>query len=139
MAAIRKFMRLRSDERKLLVRAGITLATFRAALWLLPWSAVLRMLENEPADFEGFTVDRLAWAVRNASRVVPRSTCLTQALALQYLLSRAGRLSSIHIGVAKERNGGFKAHAWVEHNGETILGSSGEVAQYSRLLTVRAH
>ena len=137
MTAMRKFWRLSSAERGLLISAAILLAEIRAALWLLPWRRVSGMRRwpcmSRPSRF---AVERLEWAVRNSSRMVPGATCLTQALALQYLLARASYASSIHIGVAKKPDRGFEAHAWVEHAGATLLNSAGEVAHYSRLLTV---
>jgi len=137
MIVMRKFWRLSSAERGLLISAAILLAEIRSALWLLPWRRVSGMRRwpcmSRPSRFG---VERLEWAVRNSSRVVPGSTCLTRALALQHLLARGGYPSSIHIGVAKKPDSGFEAHAWVEHAGATLLNSAGEVAHYSRLLTV---
>jgi hypothetical protein len=79
------------------------------------------------------SVDRLERAVRVASRVVPRATCLTQALALNHLLSRNGYTSIVRIGVAKE-DGRFAAHAWVECGGTPLLSSVADVARYAPLV-----
>jgi hypothetical protein len=139
MSAIRKFRQLSSAERGLLFRAGILLAGYRVALWLLPWNrvAVLRP-SPAPSRASRFSVERIEWAVRTARRGAPFAACLTQALALHHLLARAGYESSIHIGVAKTEGRGFEAHAWVEHAGVTLLSSPSEVAHYSRLLALRA-
>ena len=139
MTAMRKFWRLSSAERGLLISAAILLAEIRSALWLLPWRRVSG-LRRWPHMFRPrrFSVERLEWAVRNSSRLVPGATCLTQALTLQHLLARADYPSIIHIGVAKKPDRGFEAHAWVEHGGLTLLNSASEVAHYSRLLTVEA-
>jgi hypothetical protein len=137
MTAIRKFWRLGAAERWLLFDAGISIAVFRIALWILPWSRVSAMRWNRGVSRVGrFSVERLEWAVRNASRVVPGASCLTQALALHHLMTRAGYASSIHIGVAKVPERGFQAHAWVEHGGMTLLNSAGEVAHYARLIAL---
>jgi Transglutaminase-like superfamily len=139
MRKIRKFLHLNSAERRLLFEASIVLVAYRVALWLFPWSRVreLRPL-SEKSRAGRFTVERLEWAVRAASRPIPRATCLTQALALHRLLARAGYSSSIQIGVGKTPARGFEAHAWVEHGGMTLLSSASEVAHYSRLSTRRA-
>ncbi len=139
MTAMRKFWQLSSAERGLLISASILLAEIRSALWLLPWRRVRgwhRWLFMSRAS--RFSVERLEWAVRNASRLVPGATCLTQALALHHLLTRAGYPSSIHIGVAKRPGRGFEAHAWVEHEGVTLLNNASEIEHYSRLLSVEA-
>ena len=136
---MRKFWHLSSAERGLLLKAGILLAVYRIALWVLPWN---RMAVSRPSPAESradrSSVESLEWAVRTARRMVPFATCLTQALALHHLLARAGYESSIHIGVAKTAGRGFEAHAWVERAGVTLLSSPSEVAHYSRLLALRA-
>ena len=48
-----------------------------------------------------------------------RGNCLSQSLALLWLLRRAGHPGSIQIGV-KPSGGRMLAHAWVELDGETI-------------------
>jgi Transglutaminase-like superfamily len=139
MTAMRKFWQLSSAERGLLLNAGVVLAVYRVALWVLPWNrvAVSRPSPGE-SRAEPSSVESLEWAVRTARRMVPLATCLTQALALHHLLARAGYESSIHIGVAKTAGRGFEAHAWVEYAGVTLLSSPSEVAHYSRLLALRA-
>ena len=68
------------------------------------------------------------------SRVVPGATCLTQALALNQLLSNNGHASTVLIGVRKDDDR-FAAHAWVEWRGGPLLSSPAQVTQYSRFLT----
>jgi Transglutaminase-like superfamily len=119
----------------LLVEAYILLARIRVALWLLPWHDVkARVVAPAVAPSTRFTVDRIERAIRIASRVVPRATCLTQALALSHLLSSSGYRSVVQIGVTNE-HGRFTAHAWVECDGATLLSSDADVRRYSRLLT----
>jgi Transglutaminase-like superfamily len=137
MTAMRKFWHLSSAERGLLLKAGMLLAIYRIALWVMPWK---RLAVSRPSPGESHTdrssVEALEWAVRTAHRRVPFATCLTQAMALHHLLARAGYESSIHIGVAKTAGRGFEAHAWVECGGVTLLSSPSEVAHYSRLLAL---
>jgi len=134
-----KIARLRRAEWALLARAGLLAAAIRAALWVVPWPSLIRVLDRlgRPGRLKGFSADRLAWAVRHASRLVPRATCLTQALALHHLLTCSGLPSAVEIGVAKTAEKGFQAHAWVEHQGGTLLNRPDEIAGYARLLTVK--
>jgi hypothetical protein len=137
MTAMRKFWQLGPVERGLLLDAGVSLVVFRIALWLVPWrrASALRWRKGI-SSATGLSVENLEWSVRSASRVIPGASCLTQALALHNLLSRAGYSSSIHLGVAKTSGRGFEAHAWVEHEGVTLLNSADEVAHYSRLIAL---
>ncbi|MEP7188965.1 MAG: lasso peptide biosynthesis B2 protein, partial [Roseiflexaceae bacterium] len=54
------------------------------------------------------------------------STCLVQALATQRLLKRFGEITQVRIGVRHDQTGQFKAHAWVEHHGQILIGGSAE-------------
>lgn len=64
--------------------------------------------------------ERLAVLVRAAARRGPhRPKCLAESLVLWSLLRRRGIESDIHIGVRK-KEGGFAAHAWVEHGGRPL-------------------
>ena len=63
-----------------------------------------------------------AWAVRSSARLVVGATCLTQALALQVLLGRGGLGSRLCLGARKNAGGKFEAHAWVERNGQVLIG-----------------
>jgi len=65
---------------------------------------------------------RIARAVEVASHLVPRSTCLTKALAAHVLLRRVGHEGVLHIGVARDEAGKFEAHAWLECQGKVIIG-----------------
>lgn len=135
MTASRKFARLSSAERALLCEAGLLLIVIRLMLWLLPWRrAIVLIASLRVSPSSRFSVDRLEWAVRTAAHIVPRATCLTRALALRHLLSRGGYPSSIQIGVAMEHGGRFVAHAWVEHDGDIPLDTTGDVAPYTRFL-----
>lgn len=59
-------------------------------------------------------------AVRRARRHGPYSgTCLSQSLALRWLLGRAGIETELCFGARREQ-GRFEAHAWLEHHGVPI-------------------
>jgi hypothetical protein len=119
----------------LLCRAFVTLLRIRIALWVLPWNRVTRTAVGAfKAQPVRPAVNRLEWAVLAASRFVPRATCLTQALALQRLLSRSGYRSSVQIGV-RLTDGRFAAHAWVEHEAKSLLSTDGHVLQYVRFFS----
>lgn len=62
-------------------------------------------------------------AVERARRYVPGGSCLTQSLALTWLLRKHGVRAETRIGVKNDK--GFLAHAWVEVNGVPITSDSG--------------
>jgi hypothetical protein len=66
----------------------------------------------------------MAWLVEAAGRCSPLGTsCLKEALVLSRLLAGRGVASTLTIGVARPRET-FTAHAWLEHEGQVILGGS---------------
>lgn len=138
MKRLRKFLRLPSSDRRLLVGTALLLGAIRLGLRLLPFRTLRRMvfrLAQAPAGSRRTnrsSVDRLVWAVTAASRYVPRATCLTQALAAQVLLGRHGHPSRLRVGVARSEEGRLQAHAWVDNQGKVIVGG-GELSRYTLL------
>ena len=122
----------------MVLRTFPLVAAIRIALWFLPIRRVRRLIgacEHLPLAIPCETpVSRLVWAVRAASRRIPMASCLTQSLALQFLLVRAGHSSQLHIGVKNDLQAGLLFHAWVECEGCTLLSPPSEAAEYSHLL-----
>ena len=141
MKGLRTFIRLQPGERGLVLRTLLLVTAMRIALWVLPFRRLQRVAGYSwkhlplsiPSDIP---VGRLVWAVRAASRRIPAASCLTQSLALHCLLTRAGHCSEVRIGVTKDMEGGFGAHAWVEYAGQPLLSGREEVERYVQLLTV---
>src|SRR6266516_4892486 len=123
MERLRRFRSLRADDRRRFLLALPVVATVRAALWILPFgklrSAIARPVRRRSGSQERppGEADRIALSVWSASRFVPKATCLTQALAGELLLRRAGYAADVRIGVAKDPLGKLEAHAWVESDG----------------------
>jgi hypothetical protein len=69
-------------------------------------------------------------AVDWATARVPRSTCLTRALAGAALLRFAGLPYRLVIGVAKQANGPFAAHAWVTSGENILTGNLPDLSRY---------
>ena len=107
------------------------MAVVRVALWIVPFRMWRRSFARACRSLAPIgsqrphRMEHVAWAVQQASRVVPRSSCLTQALATQVLLSRAGYPSRLRIGVARGTRGDLEAHAWVESGGRQVIGTRG--------------
>jgi hypothetical protein len=111
-----------------------------AAAWLLPATALaLRVFgyrrtrawmerrvttsKGEPAD-AAMEAARVARLVSVAAHRGPyRANCLRQALVAWWLLGRRGVATNLVIGVRKDEQG-FAAHAWVEFNGDVIIGGA---------------
>ena len=132
---IGKFFRLSVTEQRLLLQATILLATIRLGLFTLPFASLRSMLarlaatgnrrddQGQPAS-DG--VERTVWAVETVGRHFPAiGTCLTQALAAHVMLARRGHQSNLRIGVARNADGKFEAHAWLEKDNVMLIGGNG--------------
>lgn len=109
----------------LLVVALFWVILVRLSLGLFSMKFIRRMLLPTPAvsrpDLDPASV---VWAVRRAASAVPFASCLTQALAAQIMLARRRCPTTLHVGVKRDVNGTFGAHAWLESNGRLLLGGT---------------
>ena len=125
MERLRRFAALRSEDRRLLLEALAIVTTMRVALWVLPFGrlrSAIRRVPPRPRSSTRRGADRIAWSVVSAARFVPRASCLTQALAAEILLRRAGLPADLRIGVATDGAGALEAHAWIESEGRVLIG-----------------
>ena len=139
MGLLHKVLDLTPAERRFLIIAWLWLGFFRVALWLLPFQMVNRLMGrmsrnmNKRPGVGPEAAGQIAAAIRRASRLVPRATCLPQALAALAMFKRLGLPADLHIGVAKDEEGRFQAHAWVGCQGAPVVGSS--ATEYTPLWT----
>ena len=130
---------LKSGEKYLLIKTLLLLWAVRIVLWILPFSIIQKimskftLISDESNSSHNISIGRLTWAVNVMSRYTPKATCLTKALTAQILLARYHYSSNIRIGVSKYE-GELEAHAWLEANGEIVLGKS-EI-EYTPILSI---
>ena len=117
-------------RRYLPIRTMCLVWTVRLTLWLLPFHIVCGHIHrlNEKHGKRKSTENRhlsvIAHRVTRVSRYVPKATCLTQAIATMILLYLKNYPATLRIGVARNNEGRFEAHAWVESEGSVVIGGS---------------
>ena len=123
MGVVARLARLPPEQRALLARAALWLVLARLGLATLPFLRVRALCEraSRGRPLAGRPASEIRWALLAAARRLPGTRCLPRALALQALLRQAGVESELRIGVAKDRQGGLVAHAWVDRAGEPFL------------------
>jgi transglutaminase superfamily protein len=139
MRRLLKFLRLSMHDKALLLMALLLVCIMRAGLWLAPFDRMRRWSGQLSKKRSRTVVDcpqKLASAVELAARFVPRASCLTQALAAQVLLSRAGYEPLLRLGVNPAGRGHFKAHAWVECRGKILIGEIPSLSEFTPLPTI---
>lgn len=137
---IRHFLRLSHRERGIFTRAWVLFLLVELALRFLPFKRVValgqRLSPRRPGDATPpfpCALPRAIWLVEVAGRHAPGGpSCLNRALVLSWILRRRGVPTTLRIGVSRD-GGGLEAHAWLEGEGQVILGP-GEGERYHPLL-----
>lgn len=124
MTVLTNFLKLPGSDKRLLLYTLFLMVKVRLMLWVLPFPRIQRSFTKFEPVRSDIPVSRLTWSVRAVSQYVPGATCLTNALTSYLLLSKYGYPSLVKIGVGKSAEGEFEAHAWLEYDGEVVLGES---------------
>lgn len=138
MKPLRKVWYLSPSDRYLLVTSLGLLSAIRLGLWLLPFRTLLRVLGkvSQPISPPGqainpASVGKIVWAVNVVSRYMPGGVkCLARALTTQVLMSQHGHIPELRIGVAKGEEGNLEAHAWIEHQGQVVIGNLRDLSRF---------
>lgn len=118
-----------------LIRARIVLARIepQQLLALNAQTKALCSVNRRDGIQQDAALERVAFLLpRIGARTPWRSDCLVQALAAQRWLATYDIASEIEIGVRRDVDSTFLAHAWVIQNGKVVLG--GETREFSPLL-----
>src|SRR4051812_5496112 len=106
MDRVSQLLRLTPEKRGLLFNALWWLGITRLGLSILPFQTLRTLLQKYAAQPRShpaiISLENVHWAVSRASRVIPGSTCLTQALAAQSILAQHGLPSHLHIGFMRD-------------------------------------
>lgn len=140
MKHLRNFLRLKSDDRNLLIYTYLLVNGIRLGLWRFPFAKLQRYLDRlSNTSFPGqsiavYRLQTLIWAVEQSSRYSPGLVkCLARALTTQVLLKQQGYPCELRIGVAKGQQGKLEAHAWVESRGQIVIGHLPDLSRYKPL------
>ncbi|WP_414564368.1 MULTISPECIES: lasso peptide biosynthesis B2 protein [unclassified Anabaena] len=136
MKRLYKLLRL-TKNLPLLLRTFIIMTMIRLGLKLLAWRNLHKLVgkivsasPNIPKPDE-IVWRRVVWAVEIVSQyMIPKPTCLARALVTHILLAQQGYRTDLRIGVAKTQQEKFEAHAWVEIQGQVIIGNSRNLSYF---------
>ncbi|WP_414574219.1 lasso peptide biosynthesis B2 protein [Nostoc sp. CCY 9925] len=136
MKQLHKFLSRNARERLLLVKAALLLVYIGLGLRLLLFQhlrkllAKIAQLSTKLLPPDDTYVNEVAWAVTVASRYIPGAKCLTQALTTQVLLAWHGYPTQLCIGFTIDKGGQMSAHAWVESQGQIVIGGAENMTRY---------
>jgi hypothetical protein len=126
---IKQFSQLPGPEKQILFLAWQRAWQVRLSLWFYSYKQTRSRIEdqfiaNEKKAKNTVSAARIAYLVIAASKWVVSSTCLSRALVGEWMLKEAGFDPSLHIGVKKGEEKDFEAHAWLEIDGEKLIGGT---------------
>ena len=143
MEHLNKFAALSGKDKFLIlpVAGGIFIARF--LLWTTPYKIVLRIHKwtyetfarrSGKAPDQAEYTDRIVLIVKGIGRrVLGSKPCLPQALVTLWFLKRNHIDSTLRIGVNKDRSGALVAHAWIESEGNVVIGGQLSKYRYARI------
>lgn len=130
MDKVIKALRLPTAQKGLLLEAFVLLAIARAAVLLLPFRWVARVLgkqasqtpeQDDPARLR--QVCRIRAMIHAVSNSVPwTSKCLDQAIAARIMLRFRRIPATVYFGVKNDEQGQLAAHAWLRSGRVYVTG-----------------
>ncbi len=138
VAQIETLRHLPRRDRRLVLKTLALVWRVQLGLWFSPALALeaYHRVSVNRSNVQRAPVYQLLWAIQTASRLVPKVTSLTEALAAKSLLARYGYDSKLHVGVVKAGET-VQAHAWLTQSGDILLGDLDDLTLYRPLSTIK--
>ena len=129
MQKLRRLAQRKPADWGYLAIAAFELLCARIRLSFVPTQTILAALQEHSLSSahdgsgERVSIERLGWAIGAAGGHVPwRSDCLVQVMAADHWLARHGLKGKFYLGVTKDEEGEFAAHAWLKLGELTVVG-----------------
>jgi hypothetical protein len=137
MGKLHQFTALSWREKWLHLKVALWLIAVKAGLCLLPfnrlrtWMARSSQPDGTPLDIKD--MHTIILAIERISRFLTplRINCLPQALVGHGLLRQKGFNVKLRIGVLKNPGDRLAAHAWLEVQGQVVLGNLRGLEQFA--------
>jgi Transglutaminase-like superfamily len=140
MKKIQKFWQLDLPDRYLLIKTFLLLNFIRIAFLFLKFPLLQKVLGKIGKSYldksvrPSISIDKIVWAVEVSTQLSPGGAkCLARALTLHTLMQQQGYDPILQIGVIKNPLESLQAHAWVEYQGEVVIGNLPNLEQYGVL------
>jgi hypothetical protein len=132
-----KAWNLPTADRRALRQALTLIIALRAGLLVLPFNVLRRFLNRwvscRKETRVPFSTAQIVRAVTAVGSRLSGTSCLVEALAADAMLRRHGHSSRLKLGVRRGADATFGAHAWVECDGEVVVGTGWPLEEYSVL------
>jgi hypothetical protein len=142
MKLLVKFLKLPLSEKILHAEAFLAVVSMSFVLRLVPFRFIRKSLARRLSTGVGrgpvnwAEIHKIVRSVNFFSRFHPFASCLSKALAALLLIKHNGEHAVLKIGVAKDDDQNFMAHAWLETNGRIVIGELPPTNTYTVLDTL---
>jgi len=119
-------------------RALVVLILIRLGLSLFGFKRLERFMPHVGRKAGSLNPWQISWSIKRTARYVPWASCLTQGIALQYLLSRHGESTVMCVGVKPDNQGKFTAHAWLLLDNQIIIGGDKNLKEFQEIARLEA-
>lgn len=143
IASAKRFASLPRSDQRLVLEAAIWLVSIACGLRILPYPALRNLLDRlahprrtsgVPLGDHASVAARVSWAITAAARVPFLRTCLVQAMSAEVMLRRRSVDARFQVGAKRPQAGEpLEAHAWIELDGQTVVGHLPNHAEYFAL------
>lgn len=129
MKRLRRFLNIPRLEKNAFVISLAAMTVTRLALFFFTPRQIARYLDRMSHTYaqtgteQTIALRRLIRRIMQARHYAPvPTTCLSESLAAQAVLTRYGHRGELRIGIHKS-DGRFKAHAWLECEDRILIGT----------------
>jgi Transglutaminase-like superfamily len=144
MGKVLRFLNLKPRDRQLFVYTYVLLSFIRFGFRLFRFTQlqnILRHMSRHSVNIPPtYSVLTLVWAVDAASSAMPGGVkCLARALTMDVLMRHQGYLPELRIGVIKDQEGQPQFHAWLEYQGQVVIGHLPNLMEFKTLSPPKSH
>ena len=147
MKPVLRLLTISKGDFAIILRAFFILNFVRLGLFLLPFSVLQKLLDRDSYLSRSaksrdchIAIKKIVWAVNVSSRYTPGLVkCLARALTTQTLMKSCGYSPQLQIGVVKADDGKLQAHAWIEHEGQVVIGNLSNLNTFVPMQLVKAN
>lgn len=141
-----KFVLLPQDQQWLYLTIAIYLIAIKLGLLLFGFNKLYSLAKKKPHKTPLRHLDQqemhtVVLAINRLGKFLTplKINCLPQAIVGNLILSKKGFQVTLKIGVYKNIDNILIAHAWLEHNGEVILGQLNNLREFLSFPSLQAH
>lgn len=137
MKRLLKLLQITNSDRQILLHTFVLLGFVRLGMRLLPFNTLRKLINKNSQPnprLKPVSLNKIVWAINASTRYTPGGAkCLARALTCQVLMTRYGYSPELRIGVVKGEAGNLEAHAWIETQGQVVIGYLPDLSRFTLL------